>query len=127
MKSSTTATGRQNGRATGEKGNATVLLSPAPSGHLYRTRGRRLGGFGGAPLLSDHPGCYRLGAARPVGELRIICALCRTPYDEDECPTCREEREAAKSVIEERLRQDSEEKDRIIKDLDKWLEDLGRD
>ena len=33
------------------------------------------------------------------------------------------EREDAKRVIEERLRRDREEKDRLIGDLEKWLEE----
>ncbi len=44
----------------------------------------------------------------PLGEtpkLPLICGLCMTPYSEDECPTCREEREEAKRVIERRLRE----------------------
>jgi hypothetical protein len=57
----------------------------------------------------------------PVEELPIICGLCKTPYDGDECPTCASEREDAKRVIEERLRQDREEKDRVIRDVEEWL------
>ena len=58
-----------------------------------------------------------------MGELPIICALCRTPYEGDECPTCRTEREDAKRLIEDRLRQDREEKDRLIRDVEGWLEE----
>ena len=61
----------------------------------------------------------------PVEEPRIICGLCGTPYDGKECPTCKAEREAAKRVIEERLRQDREEKDRLISDVEEWLEEQG--
>ena len=57
----------------------------------------------------------------PVEEPSIICGLCRTPYEEDECPTCKQEREDAKRVIEERLREDREEKERLIRDLEEWL------
>lgn len=35
----------------------------------------------------------------------------------------RQSREEAKRVIEERLRKDREEKDRIIKDVEEWLEE----
>ena len=58
------------------------------------------------------------------GELCIICGLCRMTYEGDECPTCRQEREDAKRVIEERLRTDREEKDRLIRDVEEWLQDL---
>ena len=61
----------------------------------------------------------------PIGSVEeppIICGLCRTPYEGDECPTCRQEREDAKGVIEERLRKDREEKDRLISDVEEWLE-----
>ena len=61
----------------------------------------------------------------PVQELPLICGLCRTPYDGEECPTCKAEKEAAKRVIQERLRQDREEKDRLIKDVEDWLEEQG--
>jgi hypothetical protein len=47
----------------------------------------------------------------------VICGLCTTPYDGDECPTCREEREGTKRVIGERARRDEEE----------WLEEPGRE
>ena len=58
----------------------------------------------------------------PVEELPIICGLCGTPYADDECPACRAEREDAKRLIEERLRRDREEKDRLIRDMEEWLE-----
>ena len=35
----------------------------------------------------------------PVEEPSVICGLCRTPYEGDECPACRQEREDAKGVI----------------------------
>ena len=57
----------------------------------------------------------------PVEEPPLICGLCRTPYEGDECPTCRQERADAKGVIEERLREDREEKDKLIRDVEKWL------
>ena len=53
----------------------------------------------------------------------VFCGLCGTRYDGEECPTCRAEREEARRVIEERLRRDSEEKDRLIRDIEEWLED----
>ena len=54
----------------------------------------------------------------PVEQLPIICGVCGTPYHDDDCPTCRTEREDAKRVIEERLRRDREETDRLIKDVE---------
>jgi len=57
----------------------------------------------------------------PVEEPPTICGLCRTPYDGEECPTCKAEREQAKRLIEERLCQDREERDRLIKDVEDWL------
>ena len=62
----------------------------------------------------------------PVQELPVFCGLCGTRYDGEECPTCRAEREQAKRVIEERLRGDREEKDRLIRDVEEWLEVQGR-
>jgi len=59
----------------------------------------------------------------PVEELPIICGLCRTPYRDDECPTCRTDREDAKRVIEERLRRDREEKHKLIRDVEEWLDE----
>ena len=44
-----------------------------------------------------------------------------TPYDGHECPTCKAEREDAKGVIERRLRDDREEKDKRIRDVEEWL------
>ena len=61
----------------------------------------------------------------PVEELPIICGLCGTPYVDDECPTCRTEREDAKRLIERRLREDREEKDRLIRDVEEWLSEEG--
>lgn len=58
----------------------------------------------------------------PAEELPVICGLCGTPYDGGECPTCKAEREEAKRVIEERLRRNKEDKDRLIRDVEKWLE-----
>ena len=52
----------------------------------------------------------------------MICGLRGTPYDRDECPTCRAEREEAKGVIERRLREDRQEKDKLIRDVKEWLE-----
>ena len=53
----------------------------------------------------------------------IICGLSGTAYGGKECPACRTEQDEAKRVIEERLRQDREEKDRLIRDLEEWLEE----
>jgi len=61
----------------------------------------------------------------PVEETPIVCGLCRTTYQGDECPACKTEREDAKRVIEERLRRDRDEKDRLIGDVEEWLEDEG--
>ena len=66
----------------------------------------------------------------PIGAIEeppVICGLCRTPYEGDGCPTCRQEREDAKRVIEERLRKDREEKDRLISDLEEWLNEQESD
>jgi hypothetical protein len=43
-----------------------------------------------------------------------ICGLCRTPYEGDECPACKAEREAARRVIEETFKRDRDKKDRPI-------------
>jgi hypothetical protein len=59
----------------------------------------------------------------PAEEAPVICGLCGTPYEGEVCPTCKAEREAAKGAIEERLGHDREEKDRLIKDVEEWLED----
>jgi hypothetical protein len=61
----------------------------------------------------------------PVEELPIMRGLGGTPYTDDGCPTCRTEREDAKKVIEERLRREREETDRLIGDLEDWLEEEG--
>jgi hypothetical protein len=61
----------------------------------------------------------------PVQELPIICGLCGTPYSNDECATCRTEREDAKRMIEERLWRDREEADRLIRDVEEWLDRRG--
>jgi len=58
----------------------------------------------------------------PVEELPIICGLCGTPYTDDECPTCKTEREDAKRVIEDRLTKNGEETDGLIDDVEDWLE-----
>jgi len=62
--------------------------------------------------LKDQEVVLVVAPLAPVEELPLICGLCGTPYDDDECPTCRTEREDAKRVIEERLRRDREEKER---------------
>ena len=51
----------------------------------------------------------------------MICRLPCTPCKGNECPTCRAEREEAKRVIEERLRRDREERNRLIRDVEEWL------
>lgn len=58
----------------------------------------------------------------PVKELPIIRGLCGTPCGDDECPPRRAEREDARRVIEERLRREGEETDRLIGDVEEWLE-----
>ena len=66
----------------------------------------------------------------PIGlveEPPILCGLCRTPYDGDECPTCRQEREDAKGLIEERLRERTEETYGLISDLEEWLSEQESD
>ena len=66
----------------------------------------------------------------PIGgveELPVICGICRTPYEGDECPTCRQEREDAKKVIEERLRERTEETYGLISDLEEWLSEQESD
>jgi hypothetical protein len=53
---------------------------------------------------------------------RFIIRLEHNSHDEsDERPTCKQEREDAKRVIEQRLRRDREEKDRLIRDVEEWL------
>jgi hypothetical protein len=37
----------------------------------------------------------------PVDELPLVCGLCGTPYQDDACPTCRQEREDAKRLTED--------------------------
>lgn len=73
--------------------------------------------------LKDQEVMVIVAALGPVGEPPIICGLCHTPYEGRECPTCKAEREEAKKVIEESLRQDREEKDRLMKDVEDWLEE----
>ena len=60
-----------------------------------------------------------------VEQLPIICRLCGTPYSDDECPTCRQEREDGKRPLEERLRERTEETYGLISDLEEWLESPG--
>ena len=73
--------------------------------------------------LKDQEVMLVIAPIGPVEEPPVICGLCRTPYEGDECPTCRTEREDAKRVIEERLRGDREEKDRLIRDVEEWLDE----
>jgi len=47
-------------------------------------------------------------------EMPTFCGLWGARYDADACPTCRAERGEAKRLIEDRLRQDRGEKDRLI-------------
>jgi len=42
-------------------------------------------------------------------KMPTACGLCRTAYSQDECRTCRADREEEKRVIEERLCRDREE------------------
>ena len=58
----------------------------------------------------------------PIEELPVICGLCGTPYEGDECPTCKAEREEARKFVQERLRRDGEEKNGLIKEIEEWLE-----
>ena len=58
-----------------------------------------------------------------VEEPPMICRLCWAPCAGEECPTCEAERESAKRVIEGRLRQDRQQKDRLIRDVEEWLEE----
>ncbi len=73
--------------------------------------------------LKDQEVMLIIAPIGPVEELPIICGLCRTPYKDDECPTCKTEREDGKRVIEQRLRHDREQKDRLIRDVEEWLEE----
>jgi hypothetical protein len=57
--------------------------------------------------------------------LPTIYGLCGTEYGGGECPACKAERESAKRAIEEKLRRDREEKDRVIRDVEVWLEERG--
>lgn len=65
----------------------------------------------------------------PTQELPTFCGLCGTRYDGDECPTCRAEREEAKRMIEDRLRRDREQKDendRLVRNVEEWLEEQSQ-
>jgi len=50
--------------------------------------------------LKDQEVILILAPLFPVEELPTICGLCRTPYEGDECPTCRAERELAKTLFD---------------------------
>lgn len=50
-------------------------------------------------------------------QMQASCGLFGTPYNGDECPACKGQREGAKRIIEERLRKDGKEKDRLISDV----------
>jgi len=50
--------------------------------------------------------------------IATFCGLCRTPYEGHECRTCRQDCEGAKSVTEQSLRSDSEDKRRLTKELE---------
>jgi len=73
--------------------------------------------------LKDQEVMLVIAPTGPVEELPLICGLCTTPHQSEECPTCKTEREDAKRVIEERLRRDREHKDRLIRDVEEWLEE----
>ncbi len=75
--------------------------------------------------LKDQEVMLVIAPVGPVEEPALICGLCRTPHEGDECPTCRQEREDAKRVIEERLGEDREETYRLISDLEEWLDEEG--
>ena len=77
--------------------------------------------------LKDQEVMLIIAPIGPVEEPSIICGLCRTPYDGDECPTCRQEREDAKGLIEERLRERTEETYGLISDLEEWLSEQESD
>ena len=75
--------------------------------------------------LKDQEVMLIIAPLGPVEELPVICGLWWTPYEGDECPTCRTEREDAKRWIEQRLRHDMDEKDRLIEDVEEWLRQQG--
>ena len=96
---------------------------PSESGHI------EVGGVDVGEYLYELKDQEVILVIAPLGrveELAIICGLCRTPYQDDDCPTCRVEREHAKRLIEERLRKHREEKDRLIGDAEDWLHQRGR-
>ena len=76
--------------------------------------------------LKDQEVMLIIAPLGPVEELPVICGLCRTPYTDDQCPTCKTEREDAKRLIQRRLREDRENKDRLIEDIEEWLEEQSR-
>jgi hypothetical protein len=43
-----------------------------------------------------------------------------------ECPACRAKREEAKRVIEERVRGDREEQDRLMRHAEDWLREQSK-
>jgi len=43
--------------------------------------------------LKDQKVVLIIAPLGPTEELPVICGLCGTPYGEDECPTCKKERE----------------------------------
>jgi len=70
--------------------------------------GFALGGLELGEYLYELRGQELILIVMPLGQaakLATICGLCMTPFTGDECPTCREEREEAKRVIERRLRE----------------------
>jgi len=72
--------------------------------------------------------CGDFGRVRLPRSLKVpptMSRLCWAPYEGEECPTCKAEREQAKGVIEERLLQDREEREQLIKDVEDWLDEQG--
>ncbi len=71
--------------------------------------------------LKGHEVMLVIAPLGPVEELPVVCALCGTPYSDDERPTCKRQREDAKRVIDERLKRNREETHRLIRDMEDWL------
>lgn len=76
--------------------------------------------------LKDQKVVFIIAPLGPSEKPPVICGLWGTPYDGDECPLCKSEREDAKALIERRLRQNREEKDRLIREVEESLKSLRR-